>query len=396
MNQPLTIDADYVISTLQKLVQINSSNPTLSTDGVGETEIAHYTAECLRALNIPVDLVEVAPNRWNVVGRLQGRGNGRSLLLNAHLDTVSVTGMTAPFSGEIRDGKLYGRGAQDMKSGLAAQLGAAKAIIDAGIELNGDLLITAVADEEDKSIGMDHLVTQYTADAAIVTEPTSLQLCRAHRGFIWYDVVTKGRAAHGSRYQEGIDANMRMGRFLGELEKLEQALLKRPPHPLAGPPSLHASKISGGTEISVYSAECVLQIERRTAPGETEAECTAELQTIIDYLSQADTTFNATVKPFFVRDPFSIEESAHIVNTVEKAATQQMGYSSEHGGVSFWTDAAILAAKGIDTVIIGPTGAGLHSAEEWVEIQSVLDLTHILANTAVDFCGASSNLHVEE
>ena len=386
MNHKIKIDSDYVIGTLQKLVQINSTNPTLSPEGVGETEIAQFTAECLKALNLPVDLIEVTPNRWNVVGTLKGKGNGRSLLLNAHLDTVSVTGMAEPFSGAIRDGKLYGRGAQDMKGSLAAQLGAVKAILDAGIELKGDLLITAVADEEDKSIGMDQLVTQYSADAAIVTEPTDLQICRAHRGFIWYEVVTKGKAAHGSRYQEGVDANMRMGRFLGELEKLEQALLQRPPHPLAGPPSLHASKIMGGTEISVYSSECILQIERRTAPGETEAQCTAELQAIIDHLSQADDSFKATVNPFFVRDPFSIEQTAPIVQAVEKATAQQLGHAPQHSGVSFWTDAAILAAKGIDTVVLGPTGAGLHSAEEWVEIQSVLDLTQILAETAVNFC----------
>ncbi len=386
MTNTFKIDADYVINVLQKLVQINSTNPTLSSDGVGEKEIAHYTAECLRALNIPVDLTEVAPNRWNVVGTLRGSGNGRSLLLNAHLDTVSVTGMAEPFSGAIRDGKLFGRGAQDMKGSLAAQLGAAKAILDAGIKLEGDLLITAVADEEDKSIGMDHLVTQYSADAAIVTEPTDLKICRAHRGFIWYDVKTKGRAAHGSRYQEGIDANMRMGRFLAELDKLEKELLQRPPHALAGPPSLHASKLSGGTEISVYSSECLLEMERRTAPGETEPQCTAELQTIIDKLAKADETFNATLKPSFIRDPFSIEENAPIVQAVHQATTQQLGQSPEHMGVSFWTDAAILAAQGIDTVIIGPTGAGLHSAEEWVEIQSVLDLTHILAETAVNFC----------
>ena len=390
MNNKITIDSEYVIKTLQKLVQTNSTNPTLSSDGVGEKEIAHLTAAYLSALNIPVELNEIKPNRWNVIGTLSGSGNGRSLLLNAHLDTVSVIGMADPFSGDIRDGKLYGRGAQDMKASLAAQLGAAKALVDAGITLKGDLLITAVADEEDKSIGMDHLVQHVTADAAIVTEPTDLQLCRAHRGFIWFDVVIKGRAAHGSRYQEGIDANMRMGRFLAELDKLEQELLSRSPHPLAGPPSLHASQLAGGTEISVYSAECVLNMERRTIPGETEAQCTAELQTIIDRLAAADPTFNATVTPTFLREPFSVGAEAAIAQAVEKAATHHFGKSVTHMGQTFWTDAAILADAGIDTVIIGPTGAGLHSAEEWVDVQSVLDLTRILVDTAVDFCGQAS------
>lgn len=386
MTHSIPIDSDYVIETLQTLVQTNSTSPSLSPDGAGETEIARLTADYLSALNLPVNLTEIAPNRWNVVGTLAGSGNGRSLLLNAHMDTVGVTGMAEPFSGAIRDGKLYGRGSYDMKASLAAQLGAAKALVDAGVKLKGDLLITAVADEEDKSLGMEHLVKNVTADAAIVTEPTDLQLCLAHRGFIWFDVVTSGRAAHGSRFTEGIDANMRMGRFLAELDKLEQAVRKYPPHPLAGPPSLHASQLSGGTEISVYAAECTLHMERRIIPGETVASCTAELQAILNRLSAADPTFKATVTSTFWRDSFSVSETAPIVQAVEKATTTHLGTPPTHIGQTYWTDAALLASAGIETVIIGPIGAGLHSAEEWVDVQSVLDLTRILVDTAVGFC----------
>ena len=176
---------------------------------------------------------EIAPGRVNIVGVLKGRGSGRSLLLNAHMDTVGVEGMIHdPFGAEIRDGRLFGRGAQDMKGSLAAMIGAVKALVDTGADLAGDVLLTAVADEEHGSIGTDDLVKQVSADAAIVTEPTNLTLCRAHRGFIWFDVETFGRAAHGSRFEEGIDANMRMGRFLAQLDKLEQDLRQRPPHPL--------------------------------------------------------------------------------------------------------------------------------------------------------------------
>lgn len=387
MSPQIKIDSDYVIQTTQQLVQIDSTSPTLSSDGAGETEIAQAVADHLTALNLPVDLTEIEPNRWNVIGTLKGSKNGRSLLLNAHLDTVGVSGMAEPFSGAIRDGKLYGRGSYDMKASLAAQLGAAKALVDAGVELAGDLLITAVADEEDKSIGMEHLVQHYRADAAIVTEPTDLQLCRAHRGFIWFDVETVGRAAHGSRFQEGIDANMRMGRFLARLDKLEQELLQRTPHPLAGPPSLHASQLQGGTEISVYAANCLLHMERRIIPGETLEQTTGELQTIIDQLAAEDPTFQATVKPTFLREPFAVAAEAPIVQTVEQAATNHLGAPPTHMGQTFWTDAALLAAAGIETVIIGPTGAGLHSAEEWVDLQSVLDLTQILVDTAVSYLG---------
>jgi acetylornithine deacetylase len=389
MNIP--VDPQFITETAVHLVQIDSTNPSLSPDGAGEEAAARFTADCLAQLGLAVESVEIAPGRWNVVGRLPGRGHGRSLLLNAHLDTVGVAGMADPFAGEVRNGRLYGRGSQDMKGSLAAMLGAAKAIVDSGVALNGDLLVTAVADEEHSSIGMEHLVQTVTAAGAIVTEPTEMQLCRAHRGFIWYDVETFGRAAHGSRYAEGIDANMRMGRFLAELDKLEQALRARLPHPLAGPPSLHAAKLQGGSEISMYAAHCLLQMERRTIPGETVEQATAELQVIIDQLATADPTFRATLQATFARYPFEIEANAPLVQTVSQAVTAVLGQPPAHIGQTFWTDAALLADAGIETVILGPTGQGLHSAEEWVELQSLHDLAQILAETAVVWCGVEKH-----
>ncbi|MCA9951572.1 MAG: M20/M25/M40 family metallo-hydrolase, partial [Anaerolineales bacterium] len=322
----------------------------------------------------------------NVIGILRGGGSGRSLLINGHMDTVGVDGMADPFSGEIRDGKLYGRGAQDMKASLAAMLGAAKALVDNNNRPAGDLILAFVVDEEMLSIGTADLVKHVRADAAIVTEPTDLTICRAHRGFIWYEIETVGRAAHGSRYLEGIDANMHMGRFLADLDRLEKELRQRPPHPLAGPPSLHASKIQGGSEISVYAANCLLQIERRTIPGETVPQATAELQAIIDRLAAEDPTFKATLKATFDRDPFEISSNAPVVQSLERVTSTHLGHAPQHSGQTFWTDAALLAGAGIDTVLIGPIGAGLHSAEEWVDLQSVYALTAILADTAVDFC----------
>jgi acetylornithine deacetylase len=266
-------------------------------------------------------------------------------------------------------------------------LAVVKSLNDSGIVLAGDLLLTAVADEEYGSMGTEDIVRHYTADAAIVTEPTNLALCRAHRGFIWYTVETTGRAAHGSRYQDGIDAIMHMGRFLAELDQLEQSLRARPAHELAGPPSLHASTIQGGSELSVYPAHCRLEIERRTAPGESVEGVTAEFQAIIDRLSAADPTFQATVAPFLGRAPFSVRADAPIVKTLEQAAHQRLGTLPQHVGAPFWTDAALLAEAGIDTVLMGPTGAGLHSAEEWVDLRSVIDLAAILTDTAIAFCG---------
>ena len=381
-----TIDEQFLQQTLIDLVQINSVNPSLTPEGAGETEIAHYVADVLTRLGLAVTTYELAPDRWNVIGHWPGRGQGHSLLWNAHLDTVGVEGMVEPFAATIRNGRLYGRGSQDMKGSLAAMLAAIKGLIDGGVSLAGDVWLTAVADEEYTSIGTADLVKRVTADAAIVTEPTDLTLCRAHRGFIWYEVETIGRAAHGSRYQEGIDANIRMGRFLAELDQLEQQLRQRPPHPLVGPPSLHAALLKGGTEISKYAARCQLKLERRTNPGEEEAGITQELQAIVDGLAATDPTFEATVLPFFRRQPFEVEADADIVKVVETAMTSRLGQPPRHTGQTFWTDAALLAEAGMETVLIGPTGAGLHSVEEWVDLQSVLDLAYILAESATIYC----------
>jgi acetylornithine deacetylase len=383
----LTIDEPYLTKLTQELIQINSINPSLTPEGKGEAEIGAYVADELSTLGLEVTASEIAPGRVNVVGVLKGSGGGRSLLLNAHLDTVGVEGMRIdPFGGELRDGRAYGRGAQDMKGSLAAMIAAAKAIVDAGIRLRGDLLITGVADEEYSSIGTEALVKEFKADGAIVTEPTDMHICRAHRGFIWFEVETIGRAAHGSRYNEGIDANMRMGRFLAQLEKLERELLKRKGHELAGPPSLHAALIQGGTEISKYAERCKLTIERRTVPGETIEGATAELQAIIDRLAKQDSTFKATVKATFWREPFEVKKDAEIVQILDKVLDERLGHHPEHTGQTFWTDAALIADAGMETAILGPTGYGLHSAEEWVEMESVSDLAYILAETAIQYC----------
>jgi acetylornithine deacetylase len=323
----------------------------------------------------------------NVVATLKGSGGGPSLMLNGHTDTVGVEGMREPFSGRIEDGRLYGRGSQDMKGSLAAMLGAVRALIDSDFELRGDLHLAFVVDEETRSIGTADLVEVLKTDAAIVTEPTDLNIVRAHRGFIWYEVTTYGRAAHGSRYEEGIDAIMHMGRFLAELDGLEQELLARDPHPLAGPPSLHASTITGGTEVSVYPARCDLLLERRTLPGEQVEQATAELSRIIDRLAAEDPTFQAELAATFVRDPFEVDAQSGIVQALDAVAARHLGGGRPHTGATFWTDAALIAAAGIDTVLIGPGGAGLHSAEEWVDLQSVFDLAQILAETAVRYCG---------
>jgi len=293
--------------------------------------------------------------------------------------------MAAPFTPEVRDGRLYGRGSQDMKGSLAAMLAAVKALNDEGIQLDGDLILTGVADEEWASLGSEDIVRRYRADAAIVTEPTDMALSAAHRGFIGFEVHAHGRAAHGSRYQDGIDAILMMGRFLHELDGLERELRLRPPHALVGPPSLHASTIQGGTEMSTYPAECTLMIERRTIPGEQVAGATAELQALLERCAAADPTFRADQTTVIHRPPFEIDPQADIVRAIQ-AAQAARGFPTAPQGVSFWTDAALFSDAGIPCALIGPRGHGLHSAEEWVDLESCAALAEVLKQTAVNFC----------
>jgi len=381
------IDRAYLHETLRDLVRINSINPTLVSGGAGESEIAGYVAASLQRCGLRADRYEPEPGRVSVVGTLPGKGGGRSLMFNAHYDTVGVSGMAEPFSGEIRDGKLYGRGAYDMKGSLAAGMAAAKALADGGAALCGDLLVAAVADEEYGSIGTVDLCTRLKVDAAIVTEPTSLRVCLAHKGYMWIEVETTGCAAHGSKFEQGVDANMRMGRFLGELSKLEQELRARPGHALVGPPSLHAAMIAGGSGLSMYAASCKLQIERRTVPGETEAQVLAELQAIADRLRAADPSFVATLRPFFVRQPFEVDRGARIVECVSIAARALLGHTPEYFGDTPWMDSALLSAAGAETVVIGPHGAGAHTDVEWVDLESVEHLAKILVMSALAYCG---------
>jgi acetylornithine deacetylase len=382
----MEVDRSDLIRTLCDLVRINSINPVLVSGAPGEGEIARYVATWLGDAGLEVLIDEPEPGRLSVAARLPGTGGGRSLMLNAHMDTVGVEGMAEPWSGAVRDGKLYGRGAYDMKGSLAACMAAAKVLARQTSRLRGDLVVAAVADEEYGSIGTTGLLKRVRTDAAIVTEPTSLRICRAHKGYLWIEVEVEGRAAHGSRFDLGIDANLRMGRFLVALEGLERELRARPPHPLVGPPSLHAAQLEGGTGLSTYAARSRVRIERRTIPGETEAGAVAEIDGLLDRLSKADPSLRISRRTFFSRDAFEIGPDAGIVQTLDAAARSVLPEPPAHVGDTPWMDSALTAAAGIETVVFGPHGTGAHAAEEWVDLASVAATASVLVETARSWC----------
>jgi acetylornithine deacetylase len=278
--------------------------------------------------------------------------------------------MTAPFTPMEREGRLHGRGAQDRKSGVAAMVDAVRAVAEGGGLAAGRVVVACVVDEEHSSIGADALVTRWRADAGVVTEPTDLDIAVAHKGFEWSEVETIGRAAHGSRPAEGIDAIRHMGRVLVELDALDRALQAGRRHSRLGTASLHASTIGGGKELSSYPDRCTLQVERRTLPGEPDGALACEVAALLARLSAADATFQARSRTLFARPPYEID-AAHPLPGLLTTAARGVGCGAGTIGMSFWTDAAVLGSAGIPSVLFGPTGAGLHGVDEWVELASV-------------------------
>jgi acetylornithine deacetylase/succinyl-diaminopimelate desuccinylase-like protein len=370
------MDVRRALSALAvSLVKTESVNPGLAAAGSGERAAAEVVADWSRAVGLVVELDEALPGRPNVLVTAPGTGGGRTLLLNGHLDTVGVTGMDEPFAAGVRDGRLFGRGAYDMKGALAAALVAAARAREEG--LAGDVVVACVVDEELASAGTERLLRTCTAEGTIVCEPTDERICVAHKGFTGFEVETRGRAAHGSRPDLGVDAIAAMGPVLVRLAGLADRLDQETKHDLLGPGSVHASLIEGGQEYSSYPARCLLTGERRTLPGETEADIEQELRALAEGAG-------ATVRITFAREPFETDPSHELPQLMRRTAGAE-----RFDGISFWTDAALLAAAGIPTVLYGPAGAGAHATEEWVDLESLERCSHLYLDVARAFCAGT-------
>jgi acetylornithine deacetylase len=373
---------DDALALLSDLVGIDSVNPALVPGGAGEREAAAFVARWARTAGLDADVLEATPGRPSVVVRARGSGGGRSLLLCGHLDTVTAEGMDDPRR-RLEGDRLHGRGAYDMKAGVAAALVACREA--AQLDLAGDVIVAAVADEEHASLGVQEVLETVRADSAIVTEPTELELVVAHRGFVWAEIEVTGRAAHGSRPHLGVDAIVKTGPILTALGELDVALGARI-HPLLGRGSVHASLIHGGEELSSYPARCVVGIERRTLPGERAEHVEAELAALLDGCRAADPALRAEQRTLLVREPFEIDPGVPLVGTVRDAAAGVLGEPPPIVGASYWADAAFIAAAGIPTVMFGPAGEGAHAAEEWVSVASTGAVARTLTAVAATLC----------
>jgi acetylornithine deacetylase len=369
---------------LSRLVEIDSVNPDLVPGGAGEGEIARFVAGWLERAGLQVEFQPTVNDRPNVIAIVKGTGSGRSLMLNAHTDTVGYAGMDRPLEAVIEGNRLYGRGANDMKGSLAAMMLAGAAL--AQQPPAGDVILTAVVDEEYASIGTQAVVDRYRADAAIVTEETNLDVCIAHKGFAWIAIETRGVAAHGSRPHLGIDAIAKMGPIISGIAELDQRLRRNSGHPLLGPGSIHSSLISGGSELSTYPDRCLLQVERRTIPGETAEQVGAEIGAILEQVKDADPDFVGSSIVTLVREPFEVAESEPIVKLVREQAHKATGREPMFVGWAGWMDSALLSAAGIPTVVYGPGGEGSHATVEWANLDHLEILRNVLIATAREFC----------
>ena len=379
-----TLAADPV-QLLADLVRIESVNPDLVPGGSGESEVAEFIAAWLRERGFEVTILQATPGRPSVVAVAHGTGGGRSLMFNGHIDTVTLAGFDGdPLAPVIRDGAMWGRGTYDMKAGVAAQMVAAATA--ARDPHSGDIILALVADEEYGSIGTAEVLERFTADAAVVSEPTNEDLAVAHGGFVWFDVTIHGVASHGSLPDRGVDAIVNSGRFLSGVAELAHSLANGSAHPLIGPGSIHASVIEGGEELSSYPAECRISLERRTVPGETADQAESELTSILATLAASDGQFRYTLDRTFERPPFEVAESSPIVRHVLEAAENTTSRRPAVFGKRSWTDCALLAEAGIPAVLFGVCGAGSHAAQEWIEIASLRRLTETLTALTRTFC----------
>lgn len=382
MAQPDPLAPAAVLDLLQQLVRCPSVNPTLVPDeGHGEAAIAALARDWLAARGVRAWLEEAAPGRPNAVAEV-GDAGGPTLVLCAHLDTVGTAGMTIPpFEPRVEGRRVYGRGSYDMKGGATAAIAAVAALV--GTDLRGGVLLALVADEEDASVGASAFLQHHRADGCVLTEPSDGKLILAHKGFVWAELVTRGRAAHGSRWELGVSAIGKMARVVVELERFDQEDLRRRAHPLLGPASMHCGLIQGGVGLSTYAPECRLKVERRTLPGEMPAQVQRELE---DAARRAGE--DAEVRLLLDRPPLVCDREAPVVRHLREAVAAITGVVPTEAGVPYWMDAALFAAAGVPAANYGPSGAGAHEAVEWVDLDSVVTCARVLAEAARRFCAS--------
>lgn len=379
----MTVTREEAIELLETLCRIDSVTPWLIPGGAGEAEIADEFARRLTELGLEVSVEEIEPGRFNVLGRLRGAEPGPTLCLNAHADTVGYASWPERALNPVLDGDiLTGLGVADDKGGCAVALLAVTELVRNQTKLGGDILVAFVADEEGVSIGSEHLAAHHAdeIDLAIVLEPEGSDLVIAeHQGFGWIDIVVNGRPAHGSAPDDGVDAIVHLAHVITRLNELDETVWKPSPDPRNGRTVFHTGTITGGTDYATYPSQAVLGIEIGTQPGETLADRVADIEAIFERVrTEVDPRFSGEVRVRLDRDPFIGVNNDALVGALIEASTGVREEPAVRVGMNAWTDAALMEAAGIPTVMYGPKGGNFHSADEWVSISDVLVSTEIV------------------
>jgi acetylornithine deacetylase/succinyl-diaminopimelate desuccinylase-like protein len=385
----VTIDQERTTSLLADLVRVESVTPWLIPDGSGERAVAEFMSSWLADLPVSVEIEEIEPGRVNLLATLRGDGDGPTLCINAHADTVGyVNWADRALSPEIRGDRMIGLGAADDKSGCAAGLLALRELVETGSRLQGDVMLACVADEEGVSIGTEHLVRTHPMDAAIVVEPDALpKLVVEHQGFGWIDVIVHGKAAHGSAPEEGIDAIVHMAEVIRRLDERDREEFAKTSDSPNGKTVFHTGTLHGGTDYATYPSIAVLGIEIGTQPGERLADRVREIEETFERCAKVLPGFRGEVDVKLDRDPFQAEGHQPIVEALDAAARKIIGGPFEPSGLNAWTDAALMQAAGIPTVLLGPARGNFHARDEWVPIPEVTSLAQILVEAIGTFCG---------
>jgi acetylornithine deacetylase/succinyl-diaminopimelate desuccinylase-like protein len=374
---------------LRSLVDIDSVTPWLIPGAAGEGEIARFIADWLADLPVEVTIEEVEPGRPNVLARFRGAPGGPTLCLNAHSDTVGYANWADIARVPRREGdRLVGLGAADDKAGCAVALLALREIAISGRRLRGDLLVACTVDEEGASIGTSDLVKRHRIDAAIVLEPDTLgRVITEHQGFGWIDVIVRGKPAHGSSPDEGVDAIVCLGEIVVGLDRIDREQYRAHPDPLNGRVVFHTGTISGGTDYATYPGRAILGIEIGTLPGETLADRVREIEGVIAEVVARHPGSRGEVHVALEREPFKAAGHEALAEALSIASERVDGRPLERVGLNAWTDAALMQNAGIPTVLFGPLGGNYHAPGEWVSIGETVRAATILEEAVTAYLG---------
>jgi succinyl-diaminopimelate desuccinylase len=396
------IDAERVVRWVQEMVRI----PSVPRDGLSEveTDVARWVEARCRELDLETHFEYAAPGRPNLIALMRGVSAARTLMFEGHTDVVTegddALWRHGPFGAEIENGRIYGRGANDMKGGLGAALGAIAAIVESGVKLDGDILLGALADEEGLMLGVKDFVARGWAErvsAAIICEPEDNRLCIEQKGVMWVNVKTHGKMAHGAMPYTGINPITQMAAFVREVQALEKETVAQfGRHPSLGAPSfsptrVHAPLHGEAQTHNVIPHACQATFDIRLVPGQSAEHVEAQLYAICGRLQKEDETFSTELTVLDARPPTLTPGDEPLVQTMDSAWRDLFNCAPTYGGVPGSTDGTILHTRAhIPIVTCGPGDTFVpHQADEYLDIDQLIAATKLYALTAMRFLGVA-------